>query len=69
VPPAPPGNVRVIFLSAVGRESGLSVFDRGPGAATVSPRLQALLDLSDPLALEGLTAEDRALIVNWSLIP
>jgi hypothetical protein len=40
---------------------------RDANAATVLTRIQALLNLSDPLALEGLSASDRALIVNWIL--
>ena len=44
------------------------VFGRGPGAAsTVTSRVQALLNLTDPTALQGLSAEERALIVNWIL--
>ncbi len=44
-----------------------AVFDRGPGAATVVSRIQALVNLTDPDALRGLSPEDRALIVNWIL--
>jgi len=51
---------KVAFMSFI-------VFDRGSQAASVPARLQALLDLSDPAALEGLSAADRALIVNWIL--
>ncbi len=51
---------KVAFMSFV-------VFDRGSQASSVPARLQALLDLSDSAALHGLTAADRALIVNWIL--
>jgi hypothetical protein len=43
------------------------VFGRGAGAATVVSRVQALMNLTDPLALQGLSPEDRALILNWIL--
>lgn len=51
---------KVAFMSFV-------VFARGAQAASVPARLQALLDLSDSAALQGLSAADRALIVNWIL--
>jgi len=43
------------------------VFERGALAATVPSRVTALRDLTDAGALEGLSAADRALIVNWIL--
>ncbi|MBX7186277.1 MAG: hypothetical protein K1Y01_14150 [Vicinamibacteria bacterium] len=44
-----------------------AVFERGAGAASVVSRVQALMNLTNPLALQGLSPEDRALILNWIL--
>ncbi len=42
------------------------VFARGPGAAaSVVSRIQSLLALADPLALAGLSSEERSRLVNW----
>ncbi|MBX7183681.1 MAG: carboxypeptidase regulatory-like domain-containing protein, partial [Vicinamibacteria bacterium] len=51
---------KVAFMSFV-------VFDRGAGADTVSERTQALMNLTDPLALEGLSPLDRAQVLNFAL--
>ena len=58
------------FALEPGQRAGLMsfvVFDRGAGAATVVSRVQALMNLTHPLALQGLSPEDRALILNWIL--
>jgi len=44
-----------------------TVFERGALASTVPGRIEALRDLTDPEALHGLSAAERALIVNWIL--
>ena len=44
-----------------------AVSDRGAGAGTVADRLLALMTLTNPLALQGLSLADRQLIVNWNL--
>jgi hypothetical protein len=57
--PLPPGQ-KVAFMT-------FAVSDRGAGAGTVATRLQALMNLTDPQALQGLSLADRQLIVNWNL--
>ena len=44
------------------------VFGRGAGAASsVVSRVQSLLALTDPLALAGLSSEERSRLVNWAV--